>query len=592
MDRMLQLLSLFLALSASDAFTFAHARRPFTALGSCKQEPFNLLKNPWKNKGTSFSKAERDSLGLHGLLPAGEPLSLDVKVENAMTQLRKKATPIDKYTFLHTIQDSDETLFYAILTRYTHETMPLVYTPTVGQACQEWSHIYRQTPRGVYISLNDKGKVFDILNNYPNKDIKAIVFTDGERILGLGDLGTNGMGIPVGKLALYTTCAGIHPSQCLPVTIDVGTNNEEFLKDPSYVGLRQKRDRSEKFDELIEEFFQASQKLYGRNVLLQFEDFGNTNAFRLLDKYRDRATTFNDDIQGTASVVLAGLLASHPLTGKKQLADHTFLFFGAGEAGIGIGELISAAIVKETGVSLDEARKRCWFVDSKGLVCAARLADGKKLEHHKLPYAHDLKTVGGSDSSVPTSLAEAVKLIKPTGIIGVSAQGGVFTEAIVKDLLNYSEHPLVFALSNPTHKAECTAKDAYAWSNGKVVFASGSPFDPVTLADGRQFVPGQGNNAYIFPGVGLGAIAAEALTITDEDFLVAAAALASRVPQDRLDVGCCYPPLSEIRPVSQYIAAAVAKHVYATGRSSIKESLPADFDWFKYCGEKMYNPVY
>jgi malate dehydrogenase (oxaloacetate-decarboxylating)(NADP+) len=363
-----------------------------TSLGAATTSSYHTLKNPLKNKGISFSEQEREKLGLHGLLPAGEPKSLEAKVEIAMAQLRKKASPIDKYNFLHTIQDSDETLFYAILAKYTKETMPLVYTPTVGQACLEWSHIFRQQPRGLYVSVKDMGRIESILHNYPNKDIKVIVLTDGERILGLGDLGANGMGIPIGKLALYTTCAGIHPEQVLPVTIDVGTNTDSILNDPAYIGIRQKRDRSENYDKLIDEFFVAAQKIYGRTVLFQFEDFGNTNAFRLLERYRNTATSFNDDIQGTASVVLAGLLASNQLTGKNKLAEHRFLFLGAGEAGTGIADLIASTIVQQSPeLTLKEAKERSFFVDSKGMVCSER----KNLEHHKLPFAHDLKTLLG-----------------------------------------------------------------------------------------------------------------------------------------------------------------------------------------------------
>jgi malate dehydrogenase (oxaloacetate-decarboxylating)(NADP+) len=555
---------------------------------SLKSHPsgYNLLKNPWKNKGTSFSDEERTKYGLHGLLPAGEPKTLDSKVEIAMGQLRKKSSPIEKYNFLHTIQDSDETLFYAILAKYTKETMPLVYTPTVGQACLEWSHVFRQQPRGVYISVKDAGNVEKILANYPNKDIKVIVLTDGERILGLGDLGANGMGIPIGKLALYTTCAGIHPEQVLPVTIDVGTNTESILNDPAYVGLRQKRDRSQKYDELIEEFIRSANKLYGRTVLFQFEDFGNTNAFRLLERYRGRTTTFNDDIQGTASVVLAGLLASNALTGKQKLSEHRFLFLGAGEAGTGIADLISAAIVQQTGMSLAEAKKRSFFVDSRGMVCSAR----GNLEHHKQAYAHDLKDLLGYSGDVPATLSAAVDVVKPTAIIGVSAQGGAFTKEVIEKMARLNDKPLIFALSNPTNKAECTAAEAYTHSQGKCVFASGSPFDPVTLPNGQHFVPGQGNNAYIFPAVGLAAVAAKALTIEDEDFIVAAKALAELVPQDKLDVGCCYPDLSNIREVSLKIAAAVAKHIYESKRSELADK--DKVDWVEFCRKHMYTPSY
>ena len=285
-------------------------------------------------QGTSFTSKERVGYGLLGLYPAGEPISLEIKLENLMNQLRKKTSPLEKYIYLHTIQDGDETLYYAALCKHTAEIMPFVYTPTVGQACQEWSHIFRHTPRGLYLSSKDKGNIKNILKSLPNKSIKAIVFTDGERILGLGDLGANGMGIPIGKLALYTACAGIHPMNCLPVHIDVGTNTASILNDPIYMGLKQPRDRSPKYDELIEEFFDACQDVYGRNVLLQFEDFGNSNAFRLLERFRHRACVFNDDIQGTASVALAGIIASLGLAKKTKLSDHTYLFFGAGEAGV------------------------------------------------------------------------------------------------------------------------------------------------------------------------------------------------------------------------------------------------------------------
>lgn len=569
------------------------------------KDPYQLMKNPLKNKGSSFSEKERHDHHLQGLLPNGEPQTLEMKVELSMHNLRKKTSPLEKYLYLHSIQDSDETLFYAILAQHTYETMPLVYTPTVGAACTEWSHIYRQQPRGVYLSTKHLGNVKNVLANYPNKDIKVIVFTDGERILGLGDLGSNGMGIPIGKLALYTTCAGIRPEQCLPVQLDVGTNTESILNDPYYIGLRQKRDRSEKYDDLVEEFVTAAQSLYGRDVLLQFEDFGNSNAFRLLDKYKPRATCFNDDIQGTASVVVAGLQAALPLTPHQQLQEHTYLFFGAGEAGIGIADLLVSAMAKEAKLDaktmnkadfdakLEALRRRCWFVDSKGLITSARL--DAPIEHHKIPYAHPLPAEYHGHNV--KSLLEAVKIVKPTALIGVSAQGQTFTQEIVQQLLAYTANPLIFALSNPTTKAECTAEQAYTWTNGKAVFASGSPFEPVTLAhSGKQLVPGQGNNAYIFPGVGLGALISKALSITDEDFLVAAEALASLVTDERRATGCVYPELKDIRHVSQVIAAKVAAHIYETGRSQLpsvnKQEKKSHEQWMHVAKEAMYVPKY
>jgi malate dehydrogenase (oxaloacetate-decarboxylating)(NADP+) len=633
--------------------------KPFQATAKDQSQAFfHILKNPLLNKGTSFTHIERQDLHLEGLVPCGEPLSLDLKVELAMNQLRLKVNPLEKYIYLHTIQDSDETLFYAILGKYTAETMPLVYTPTVGQACQEWSHIHKQTPRGIYLGLHHLGKVHQVLSHYPlSHDIKVIVFTDGERILGLGDLGSNGMAIPIGKLALYTTCAGIHPSQCLPVMIDVGTNTESILSDPYYVGTRSPRHRGPAYDQLIKEFISASQQLYGREVLLQFEDFGNSNAFRLLDEYKDKATCFNDDIQGTASVVVAGLKASLRLVNMKQhtnggppiqLKDQRYLFYGAGEAGIGIADLLSAAMVSEEISTftpqqkstfdsaplemksrlLDEYRKQCWFVDSQGLITSDRLLEtvagspdlgtgGKTvepgtgqntkvkpprrpLEEHKIPYAHNLQTLGETAEKIhqiSSSLSSSMDMVKPSVLIGVSAQGGAFTTEILQQMKRYSSLPQVFALSNPTSKAECTAREAYEALDGQVIFASGSPFDPVTLinptGDTTIKVPGQGNNAYIFPGLGLGALVAKALTITDEDFLIAADTLASLVSEERLALGCVYPALEDIRSVSQVIAAQVAQHIVTTGRSSLySKEEGVTVDWMKKCEESMYSPQY
>eukprot|EP01038_Epipyxis_sp_PR26KG_P012924 gene12924-17322_t len=556
----------------------------------------SIIKNPFTNKGTSFTSSERENLKISGLFPAGDPLSLELKVSIAMAQFFKKTSPIEKYIFLHTIQDSDETLYYSILMNHTQEVMPFVYTPTVGQACQEWSTIFRHVPRGLYISLKDKGNIKQLLENYPNHDIKAIVFTDGERILGLGDLGANGMGIPIGKLALYTTCAGINPSQCLPVHIDVGTNTQSILDDPAYMGLRQQRERGPVYDELIEEFFSACQAKYGRNVLMQFEDFGNLNAFRLLDNYRNRANCFNDDIQGTASVVLGGIISSLRLADKKKLKDHRYLFFGAGEAGIGIANLLASAIQIESGCTLEEAYQCSYFVDSKGLITNIRLND-KKFEHHKIPYAHDTTKLLGKDSSkIGNSLIDAVNFVEPTALIGVSAQGGSFTKEICEKMTKISKHPLIMALSNPTSKAECTAKDAYTWTEGKCIFCSGSPFDPVTLSNGQTFIPGQGNNAYIFPGVGLGSIASGADSITDQDFLLAAKTLAKSVSEEQLSKGCAYPSLNDIRDVSIKIAAAVATNIVKTGRSSpeIKNLIEnySESEMINYCISLMYVPKY
>jgi malic enzyme len=546
-------------------------------------EGYSIASAPWQNKGTSFSVEERQKHGLQGLFPGGSPQTLDQKVELAMLQFHERPRPIDKYIFLHTIQDADETLFYAILVKHTQVVMPFVYTPVVGEACQKWGEIYRHKPRGLYISANDAGSVRSILDNHPQANVKVIVVTDGERILGLGDLGVNGMGIPIGKLALYTACAGIHPDTVLPVHIDVGCDVDSVRDSPFYMGLRQKRDRSQKYDALVAEFFDACQDKYGRNVLIQFEDFGNTNAFRLLEDFQPRACTFNDDIQGTASVCLAGVISSLKLAGKKRVSDHKLLFYGAGEAGVGIADLISLCISHETGCTAEEARKQIYLVDSKGLVCAERGID--TLAHHKQRYAH------ASPSGTTTSnLLETVRMVKPTGLIGVSAQGQSFTKEVVEEMCKLDAHPLVFALSNPTSKAECTAQQAYEWSNGAAVFTSGSPFDPVILKDGREFVPGQGNNAYIFPGLGLGAVACDATQITDDDLYIAAKALAETVTPERLAVGCAYPPLSEIRDVSLHIASKVAENIMKDGRA-LGQASPGE-SIKDMCAKIMYDPTY
>ena len=449
--------------------------------------------------------------------------------------------------------------------------MPVVYTPTVGRACQEYGHIFRR-PRGIFISAKDKGRVVDVLRNWPNRDVRIIVVTDGERILGLGDLGANGMGIPVGKLCLYTACAGVHPGLCLPVTLDVGTNNEELLHDVLYVGTRQRRLGREQYDDLVQEFITAVRELYP-NVLIQFEDFATGNALRLLDIYRDRVCTFNDDIQGTGVVGLAGLYSAMRIVGGK-LKDQRILFLGAGEAGIGIGNMISSALVVD-GLSEQEARKRCWFVDSKGLVVKSR----SDLAEYKLPYAHDYEYVG--------DFLSAVKSLRPTVIIGVSGQPNTFTQSVLKAMASYNKRPIVFAMSNPTSKAECTAEEAYTWTDGHAIFASGSPFAPVTFK-GKKYVPGQANNAYAFPGIGLGVIACEAISVTDEMFSVAAKALADAASEADLELGRIYPSLTKIKEVSAAIATAVAEVAYNQGLAG----KPKPDDISAYIKSQMYEPEY
>jgi malate dehydrogenase (oxaloacetate-decarboxylating)(NADP+) len=529
-----------------------------------------LLHDPVRNKGTAFTEEERDALGLRGLLPP-RVHTQEEQVMRILENLRRKSSDLERYIALIALQDRNETLFYRVVGDHIAELMPIIYTPTVGQACQVYGHIFRR-PRGMFISIDDRGRVADVLRNWPHQDVRIAVVTDGERILGLGDLGADGMGIPVGKLALYTVCAGIHPTQCLPVTLDVGTNNRSLLNDPLYIGLRQRRVRGAAYDELIEEFLAALTEVFPETIV-QLEDFGNTNAFRLLARYRDRLCLFDDDIQGTAAVVLAGIWSALRITGG-TLADQRLLFLGAGEAGIGIGELVTSALVAE-GMDEGEARRHCWFFDSKGLVVKGR----SSLADHKLPFAHERAGV--------TDFVEAIETLRPTGIIGVAGVPRTFTRSVVEAMAAINERPIVFALSNPTSKSECTARHAYQWSKGRAVFASGSPFDPVDF-EGRTFIPGQGNNAYIFPGVGLGAIASATGRITDDMFVAAARTLAEEVSEDDLRLGRIYPSLERIRDVSARIAEAVAETAFSKGlaRRERPENL---LDAIR---SEMFEPVY
>ena len=529
-----------------------------------------ILHDPVRNKGTAFTEAERDALKLRGLLPPRVHTMAEQELR-VLGNLREKSTDLEKYLYLIALQDRNENLFYRVIMNHIEEMMPLIYTPTVGQACHEFQHIYRK-PRGFYVSLHDKGRVREILQNWPHKDARIIVVTDGERILGLGDLGAGGMGIPIGKLSLYTACAGIPPTQCLPVMLDVGTNNEKLLNDPLYNGIERRRIRGAEYDELFDEFVQAAKEVFP-GILIQIEDFGNTNAFRLLNQYRDTTCLFDDDIQGTGAVAVAGIIASMRIT-KGELADQRLLFLGAGEAGIGTADVFVAAL-KEQGIDEAEARKHCWFVDSRGLLCAGR----DNISEHKAPYAHKHEYID--------NLLDAVKTLKPTALLGLSGQPQTFTQAVVEAMAEFNERPIIFALSNPTSKAECTAEQAYTWTDGRAIFASGSPFDPVKL-DNRMFVPGQGNNAYIFPGVGLGVIASRSRVVTDEMFLAASHSLADQVSDADLELGRVYPKLSRIRHVSAKIAADVATMAYERGFTDRErpDDVLADIH------EHMYHPVY
>jgi len=542
---------------------------PARSAGQEAPRGMELLRDPLLNKGTAFTERERDALGLRGLLPP-HVLSQDEQAERILEHLRRQPDDLEKYVALSALHDRNESLFFRVVCDNIDEMQPLIYTPTVGLACQRFGHIY-QRPRGLFIGANDRGRIAQVLKNWPHR-AGIIVVSDGERILGLGDLGANGMGIPIGKLSLYTACAGVHPALCLPVILDVGTNNTELLGDPFYVGLRQRRLRGAGYDELVEEFITAAQEAFP-GVLIQFEDFANHNAFRLLNKYRDRMCTFNDDIQGTAAVALAGILSALRVTGGK-LTEQKLLFLGAGEAAIGIADLVVSAMVAQ-GLSVSAARARLCMVDSRGLVVASR----NDLSEEKRRYALDHAPAG--------DFLAALKALRPTAIIGVAAVGGTFTPEVLREMARLNERPIVFALSNPTSKSECTAEEAYRHTSGRALFACGSPFDPVTL-DGRTFVPRQGNNSYIFPGVGLGAIASRTRRVTDEMFMAAAHTLAHDVSESDLEQGSLYPALPRIREVSAHIATAVASVAYRQGLAAERE--PDDLA--AHVSSQMYDPHY
>jgi len=528
-----------------------------------------LLRDPLLNKGTAFTEEEREALGLRGFLPAAV-LSMQAQVERVLTNLRTLPSDLEKYVALNSLHDRNEALFFRVVCDHIDEIQPLIYTPTVGLACQKYGLIF-QRPRGLFISYHDRGRIAEILSNWPYRT-RLIVVTDGERILGLGDLGANGMGITVGKLSLYTACAGVHPEQCLPVTLDVGTNNEELLNDPYYIGLRQKRVTGADYDAFVDEFMTAARAAFP-GVLIQFEDFANHSAFRLLHKYRGDACVFNDDIQGTAAVALAGLFSALRVA-RGKLADQRILFLGAGEAATGIADLIVSAMMAE-GMSEAEAVRRNWLVDSKGLV----VKDRAGLHGHKLRYAHDQAPI--------SDFLTAIQTLKPTAIIGVAAVGGAFTPDVLKTMAELNGQPIVFALSNPTSKAECSAEDAYRYTGGRALFACGSPFDPVKL-NGTTFVPRQGNNSYIFPGVGLGAIASGSKLVTDEMFMAAAHTLANSVSEADLKQGSLYPALPRIREVSAQIGAAVADVAYQRGLAAG----PPPNDTISFIQSQMYDPHY
>ncbi|CAL5359176.1 unnamed protein product [Camellia sinensis] len=528
---------------------------------------YTLLRDPHHNKGLAFSEKERDAHYIRGLLPPSI-LTQELQEKKVMQNLRSYDVPLHRYVAMMDLQERNERLFFKLLIDNVEELLPIVYTPVVGEACQKYGNVFRR-PQGLFISLKEKthkvvtigvcrGRILEVLKNWPEKNIQVIVVTDGERILGLGDLGCQGMGIPVGKLSLYTALGGVRPSACLPITLDVGTNNQKLLDNEFYIGLRQKRARGQEYYDFLHEFMCAVKQNYGEKILIQFEDFANHSAFELLAKYRTTHLVFNDDIQGTAVVVLAGVVSALKLVGG-TLADHTFLFLGAGEAGTGIAELIALEISKKTlRLTVILADKHSSRGDTqkdlasgfKGLVVSSRV---ESLQHFKQPWAHDHEPV--------KELLDAVKAIKPTVLIGTSGVGKTFTKEVIEAMASFNKKPVILALSNPTSQSECTAEEAYTWSEGRAIFASGSPFDPVEY-NGKVFVPGQSNNAYIFPGLGLGLIMSGTIRVHEDMLLAASEALAAQVTEENYEKGLIFPPFTSIRNISAQIAANVAAKSY------------------------------
>lgn len=518
-----------------------------------------LLEDPQHNKGLSFSWKERRELNLHGLLPP-KVETIEEQAKRVMWSFDRMEDNLEKYQFIMNLAEINQQLYYYVLAEFVEKMMPIVYTPTVGLAVQKFGYVF-QMPRGMYITIKDIGRVYQMLRNWPCDDVKAVCFTDGERILGLGDNGAFGMGIPIGKLALYTACAGVDPQALLPVMLDVGTNNETLRNDPFYIGIREERDRSEKYDILVQEFMTACQRRWGPTCLIQFEDFANRNALRLLQKHRNSYCTFNDDIQGTASVGVAALFTAMRVA-KSKLSDQVIVMFGAGSAGLGIADYICTAMNQEDGLSIEEARKRIWLVDSRGLVFKGRSTGG--ISETKAPYAHERLEGFPEGEGWLKELDKVVTAVKATGIIGVSGQPRVFTEGVCRNLAANTPHPIIFPMSNPTDKAECTFKDSYEWTNGTVIFASGSPF-PALTDKGKVKKPAQGNNAYIFPGVALGVIACKCVNIPDSFFITAAKTLANMVTDEMIEAGTLFPPLSDIQLCSKTIAIAVGEAAYKLG---------------------------
>ena len=529
-----------------------------------------VLQDPKLNKSTAFTEQEKQALGLVGLVPDVTE-SEDLQLQRVNLQLAQKPTDLERYIYLMNLLDHNETLFYRTLMSDPARFLPIVYDPTIGEACLKFGHIYRQA-RGMYLSIARRGKVKDILKNWPEKDVRFICVTDAGRILGLGDLGANGMGIPIGKLQLYTACAGVPPQYLLPMYIDAGTNNEEYLHDPLYLGMRKARPSTEELYSFVDEFVQAVQEVFPK-CCIHFEDWTGVDAVHLLQRYRDKYCVYNDDVQGTAGIVLAGMINAAKIKGKK-LSDEKYLFLGAGSAGIGLADLLCSAMTQE-GLSLKEAQSHVYMFDINGLLEDTR----KDLVDFQKPYAH--KHAPSRD------FVAAIEDIKPTTIIGVSTVGGTFTQKVIEAMSRVNERPVVLALSNPTDHAECTPEQAYTWSKGKAIYAAGVQFPPVHY-QGQTFLPGQANNFYIFPAVGMAIFATQASRVTDEMFIEAARAVADQVPSDLLKQGLLYPLQSNILETEIQTAARVANLVFDSGLARV----PRPNDLVAFIRQHVYRPEY
>jgi malate dehydrogenase (oxaloacetate-decarboxylating)(NADP+) len=533
----------------------------------------DLLKDPLYNKENAFTNKERKVFKLEGFLPPGIE-NEEIQVSRAKMQLSHMTNDLAKYIYLASLQAQNETVFYRLLMSEPATYLPLIYDPTVGEACSKFGHIYRGT-RGMYISIKNKGNIKEILKQWPRKDVRFIVVTDGERILGLGDLGVNGMGIPIGKLALYTAVAGVPPESQFPIFFDVGTNRERYLNDPLYMGLRHPRVDHKEYSELMDEFVDAVQEIFPK-CCIQFEDFANYNAIPLLAKYRNKICMFNDDIQGTASVTLATFYAAQKYT-EKKISDHKILFLGAGSAARGIADLLCYAMQQE-GLSIEEAQKKCWMFDTRGLVVKGR----KRLEEFKKPYAHKYQSI--------TSFLDCIKKIKPTAIVGVSTCPNLFTKEVIEAMAELNETPLILPLSNPTSQEECTAEEAYRHSKGNALFAAGVLFGTVRLDD-KIYYPAQANNLWIFPAVGMAIYATEAKFVTDEMFLVAAKTLAEQLNAEELSQKTLLPSTSRILEIALQISVNVAKVIFDNDLARVKRP---DYDShiLQFIEKKMYHPFY